>query len=118
MLVKQQSEKNFPVYLQMLQIELIGYTEVRVHDISRVETHSWVLCSHSNMAIEIGSTTDPVGTETTISKEFWYNHPLPNTVAPSFVTCNMNRRYELDVKVGLGYCSKTQGIVWVYPYSA
>ncbi|KAI7650761.1 hypothetical protein KC318_g16198 [Hortaea werneckii] len=33
----------------------------------------------------------------------WRGQPLPNTVAPSFETCNISRHYEVDVRVGLSY---------------
>ena len=38
-----------------------------------------------------------------VDKTLWSQIPLPNTVAPSFETCNLSRYYELKVKVGLGY---------------
>ena len=38
-----------------------------------------------------------------IDKTLWNQIPLPNTVAPSFETCNLSRHYELKIKVGLGY---------------
>lgn len=110
-LVKQLSERAEPVYLQMLQIELIGYTQVRAHDIMRTESNSWVIISISNIGLPLGSPSDVEGTETAISKEFWHKHHLPNTVPPTFVTCNIARRYELEVRVGLGYGSSRQGKV-------
>jgi len=109
--VKQASERTEPVYLQMLQVELSGYTEVRAHDIMRTESTSWIITSMSNLGIPLGSPSDVDGTETEISKEFWYKHPLPNTVAPTFVTCNISRRYELEVRIGLSYGSSYQGKV-------
>lgn len=109
-LVKNLSERTQQVYLQMLQIELIGYTKIRAHDIQRTESNSWIITSMSNMAIPIGSSTDAVGTETPINREYWFGKPLPNTVAPTFEACNISRFYELEVRVGLGYGSYKQGM--------
>ncbi|KAF2276952.1 uncharacterized protein EI97DRAFT_304073 [Westerdykella ornata] len=108
-LVKNMSGREKNVYLQMLQIELIGYTKVRAHEVQRTESNSWIIASFSNMAIPIGSPNDAVGTETPINPEYWSDSPLPNTVAPTFNTCNISRFYELEVRVGLGYGSYKHG---------
>ncbi|KAF2638482.1 hypothetical protein P280DRAFT_551582 [Massarina eburnea CBS 473.64] len=108
-LIKNMSERSKNIYLQMLQIELIGYTKVRAHEVTRTESNSWILSSLSNMAIPIGSTTDPVGTEIPINPEYWAGNLIPNTVAPSFQACNLSRFYELEVRVGLGYGSYKHG---------
>lgn len=108
-LVKQLNERNDPVFLQMLQIELVGYTHVRAHELTRTESNSWIIASFSNMAIPIGAPSDVAGTETPINPEYWSGKPLPNTVSPSFDTCNISRYYELEVRVGLGYGSYKHG---------
>lgn len=96
----------------MLQIELIGYTHVRAHDLTRSESSSWVIMSQSNMNIPLGDPSDPIGKEWKVPSRYWENIPLPNTVAPSFDTCNISRTYELEVRVGLahGGSSKSKSI--------
>ena len=108
-LVKNMSDRTKNVYLQMLQIELIGYTKVRAHEVSRNESNSWIVASFSNMAIPLGDAKDAVGTEVPINPEYWSGKPLPNTVCPSFQTCNLERFYELEVRIGLGYGSYKHG---------
>ncbi|CAI6339458.1 unnamed protein product [Periconia digitata] len=108
-LVKNMGERSKNIYLQMLQIELIGYTKVRAHEVTRTESNSWLLASMSNMAIPIGSPTDAVGTEVPINQEYWSDKLIPNTVAPSFQACNLSRSYEIEVRVGLGYGSYNHG---------
>jgi hypothetical protein len=120
------SERTKNVYLQMLQIELIGYTKVRAHEVcisppllhkpqltshqvTRTESNSWILASMSNMAIPIGSITDAIGTEIPINPEYWSGTPVPDSVAPTFQACNLSREYELEVRVGLGYGSYKHG---------
>jgi len=109
LLIKNVSEREKNAYLQMLQIELIGYTKVRAHEVQRTESNSWIISSFSNMNIPLGSPSDPVGTEIPINPEYWSDKPLANTVAPSFTTCNLSRFYELEVRVGLGYGSYKHG---------
>ena len=102
-LVQKLSESSSAVFLSMLQIELIGYTHVRAHDLNRTESSSWVIMTQSNMKIPLGDSSDPVGKEWKVSSSFWDNIKLPNTVAPSFDTCNISRTYELEVRVGLSH---------------
>ena len=100
-LVQRLNASTDTVSLQVLQIELIGYTNVRAHDLTRTESGTWVLTSQSNMNIPIGNSGDPSNKEWKIPARFWDNIRLPNTVAPSFDTCNISRSYELDIRVGM-----------------
>ena len=109
LLIKNMSGRTKNIYLQMLQVELIGYTKVRAHDVARTESNSWILCSFSNMAIPIGSPTDPLETEVPVNPEYWSGKVIPNTVPPTFTTCNLSRFYELEVRVGIGYGSYKHG---------
>ncbi|KAF2470922.1 arrestin [Lindgomyces ingoldianus] len=108
-LLKNMSPRIKNVYLQMLQIELIGYTKVTAHGVERTESNSWIVASFSNMNIPLGNPMDPVGTEVPINPEYWSGKPLPNTICPTFQTCNLQRYYELEVRVGLGYGSYKHG---------
>lgn len=85
----------------MLQIELISYTKILAHDLTRMESGTWVIMSRSNMGIPLGKPGDPAGTDWTIDSKLWSSFALPNSVAPSFETCNIERTYELEVRVGL-----------------
>jgi hypothetical protein len=91
------------VFLVSLQVHLFGSTEVRAQDVVRTETSTWVLMSLNGLSIPIITGSDEVRKETTVDNALWDGIPLPNTVAPSFHTCNLTRRYELEVRVGLGY---------------
>ncbi|KAF2664206.1 hypothetical protein BT63DRAFT_103317 [Microthyrium microscopicum] len=95
-LIKQQSPRSGPLYLKTFQIELVGHT-------------NWVLNSASNLHYTIGIETDAEGAETELTRELWAGHTLPDAVCPSFVTCNIERYYELVVSVGLSYGSTIPG---------
>ncbi|KAK4982037.1 hypothetical protein LTR66_009522 [Elasticomyces elasticus] len=84
------------IHVDSLQIQLIGYTHVRAHDVHRTEANGWTIMTKSKLGIPIGSVTDVVGTETVLNNGLWRGKPLPNTVAPSFETCNLSRTYELE----------------------
>ena len=91
------------VYLMSLQVHLIGSTEVRAQEVMRVETSTWLLMSFNGLGIPICNPNDKLRTETVVDNQLWNQIPLPNTVAPSFHTCNLTRKYEMEVRVGLAY---------------
>lgn len=111
-LIKKLSASTKPIYLQTVHIELVGYTHIRAHDLRRIESGSWVITSISNLAKQLGKPDDAVQTEYPIDNVYWKAQPLPNTVAPSFDTCNISRRYELDIRIGLtsGSSSSEKGV--------
>lgn len=102
-LIKKLNSSQEVVYVQSLQIMLIGYTRVKAHEFERTESNSWVTISKSNINIKIGNVGDPEGTETLLDDKSWRGIPLPNTVAPSFETCNISRKYQIDIRIGLSY---------------
>ena len=51
----------------------------------------------------LNNPTDKSQREWKLPPRLWDNLPLPNTIAPSFDTCNISRRYELEVRVGLAH---------------
>lgn len=108
-ILKRLNSSSDPVYLQSLQVSLNANTKVRAHDVFRTEQNSWIIMSKSNMGMLIGSKADPEGTEVVINDSLWRGQILPNTVAPSFETCNIARSYFLDVRVGLSCSGPTHG---------
>ncbi|KAI1189409.1 hypothetical protein F5B17DRAFT_428514 [Nemania serpens] len=104
------------VHLTALEIALVGYTHVRVANLEKVERTTWVVLSALNLSIALGPPTDPVDTEFEVPNTLWASQRLPNTVAPSFRTCNLMRRYELEVKLSLswglpGIAKSTSGLL-------
>ncbi|KAL0942178.1 arrestin [Colletotrichum truncatum] len=91
------------VYLTSIQIELIGKTHVRCHDLFNTEVSRWVVVTQTGLSTPLldEPTSDDLTHESVIPDELWRNIPLPNTVAPSFVACNLQRHYELDIQLGL-----------------
>ncbi|KAI2467005.1 hypothetical protein F4781DRAFT_403583 [Annulohypoxylon bovei var. microspora] len=94
------------VYLTSLEIALIGYTQVRVESLENTEVTAFPIFStphHSPPIALFGSPSDPVDTEFEIPRSLWAERRLPNTVAPSFRTCNLARRYEIQMKITLSW---------------
>lgn len=100
-LVHRLDNASTTIYLSMLQIELISTTHVRAHDLKRAEVTSWIIMSQANMNMPLGDLTNKENREWKIPSYLWDKLPLPDTVAPTFETCNLSRKYELEVRVGL-----------------
>lgn len=105
LLISKQNDSPDTIFLQMLQIELIGYTFVRAHDYTRQESTSWMLMSLSDLQMPCGGSQTSAPKEMEVNRALWDGLPLPNTVAPTFETCNLSRQYILEIKVGLAYGS-------------
>ncbi|EON97021.1 putative arrestin-like protein [Phaeoacremonium minimum UCRPA7] len=91
------------LYLTSLQIDLVGMTHVRCQDLINTETTRWVVTSRAGLAIPLCPPDDPIGAETVIPDTLWRDQPLPNTVMPSFITCNLSRSYQLELKLGVSW---------------
>jgi hypothetical protein len=108
-LVEKLNDSAATVCLKMLQIELIGYTHIRAMDLDRQETMTWVLTSQANMNMPLGNPSEKGGKEWKVPSRLWDDFPIPNTVCPSFQACNISRRYELEVRIGLAHAD-TNGV--------
>ncbi|KAI1331866.1 hypothetical protein F5Y16DRAFT_359447 [Xylariaceae sp. FL0255] len=91
------------VYITALEVVLVGYTQVRVQNLENIRRTVWVIVSTTKLSIELGKSTDAVDTEFEIPKTLWENRRLHNTIAPTFKTCNVSRRYELEVRLSLSW---------------
>ena len=102
-LVRKLNETNEIVYLKTFQIVLIGYTKIKAHDLERVEKSSWVICSLANLQTPLGNSNTPANKDVELDSKMWSQKTLPNTVSPTFETCNLSRYYELEISLGLVY---------------
>ncbi len=115
-LITKQNETPAIIYLQTLSIMLIGYTIIRAHELRRQETGGWVIKSLANIHKPISNPVSGAGGKVfEIDPKLWSQLPLPNTVCPSFETCNISRHYELEVKVGLSWGS-SKNINVLHPF--
>ncbi|KAI1140588.1 hypothetical protein F5Y05DRAFT_322924 [Hypoxylon sp. FL0543] len=94
------------VYLTGIEVMLIGFTQVRVHNLENTEVTNFPIVSIPQISPPIAlfdSPTNPVDTEFEVPKTLWANRRLPNTVAPSFRTCNLARHYSIQVLLTLSW---------------
>ncbi|KAK7215550.1 hypothetical protein V2G26_003553 [Clonostachys chloroleuca] len=92
------------VFLVSFEMILHGITEVRCHNIYNRRVNKWVVASNAQLNVPLTSSPDDeVGKETILPDDLWKDMALPNTVSPSFVSCNLVRRYELEIKLGVAW---------------
>lgn len=101
-MVEKTSESSASFYLSVLQIELIGHTNVRAQGLNRTETNSWIVLSKTNINEALQRSADSPNSFH-VPSTFWDNLPLPNVIIPSFHTCNISRKYEIEIRVGISH---------------
>ena len=113
-LITKKNDTPATIYLQSLSISLIGYTQVRAHELRRQEGSHWVIASLANVHKPLSNTPSVDGSKVIeIDQQLWNQLALPNVVCPSFETCNITRHYEVEVKVGLSWgSSKHINVSW------
>ncbi|CRK36353.1 hypothetical protein BN1723_004219, partial [Verticillium longisporum] len=110
LIAKKLVPSNEQVYLTSLQIELVGTMTLRAHDLNYKHPSRWTIVHQVNLNTPLlqNPATDEVGVESVVPDDVWRHVSLPNTVAPSFATCNLQRTYELELKVGLSWGAPTR----------
>lgn len=104
LVAKKKAASAQPVYLTSMLIEVIGRTEVRCFDTVDATTNRFIVLSNNRLRIPLTKTSDDaVGSEVQIPDDLWRNVPLPNTISPSFTTCNVTRRYRIELKLGVSW---------------
>ncbi|KZZ91120.1 arrestin [Moelleriella libera RCEF 2490] len=112
LIAKKLAESPEQLNLVSFQMDLIGITEVRSHNIYNRKMNRWVVASNTDLNIPLTSGPNaPVGSELVLPDTMWKERPLPNTVAPSFVTCNLSRRYEVELKLGICWGKAKSGFI-------
>jgi hypothetical protein len=92
------------IYLVSFQMDLIGTTHMRCHELANKDMNRWVVVAQTGLSIPLTQgPTDEMGTEFVVPDDVWKNVPLPNNITPSFTTCNLMRTYDLELRLGLSW---------------
>lgn len=97
LIVKKLVNNPQQVFLTSLQMDLIGTTTLSAHGQVLRKNNRWIIASNPQLEIPLITPTAEVGAEIVVPDEIWSQKPLPNTVAPSFTSCNISRRYEIQI---------------------
>lgn len=89
--------------VRSIQIHLFTYTEIRAH--GQVKTIRGVVpvLNLGNLGVPFGEDESPVDMALEADSGIWRGVCLPDTVPPSFRTCNIWRSYQLEIVLGLSH---------------
>lgn len=96
------NEFAYSLYLQSFQMLLVGYTDIKAKGppLTNTQISCWTIQSMSNLGLPVLRYSESVGTEKYIDRSLWEGEALPDTIVPSFDSCGLARRYELDISMG------------------
>ncbi|KAF2441514.1 hypothetical protein P171DRAFT_446392 [Karstenula rhodostoma CBS 690.94] len=97
---KRLNNSRHSLYLSSFQLLLFGYTDILAGSASRGQMSCWTLQSLSNLDRELPLDDDP-DIECDIDPALWREKCVPETAVPTFDACNMGRRYEVEILLGL-----------------
>lgn len=103
LILNNQAQNAPPLIMWSLHIELIAHTYLRAGNMWREEPQSLMLLSRERLGIPIESIGKAAAGEVVVDDSLWRGLIVPMHLAPTFETCNIRRRYELEVRVGLGH---------------
>lgn len=88
------------MYLQSFQMLLVGYTDIRAGAATHGQMTFWILQSLSNLGLQVFTGADASGTQQHVNSRLWDSVTLDEGIVPDFTTCNLERRYELEILMG------------------
>jgi hypothetical protein len=88
------------LFLQSFQMLLVGYTDIQAGTATHGQMRFWTLQSLSNIGLRVFAASDTSGTQHDVNSRLWDNITLDDSVVPDFATCNIERRYELEILMG------------------
>ncbi|KAF2847219.1 hypothetical protein T440DRAFT_214905 [Plenodomus tracheiphilus IPT5] len=88
------------ILLQSFQMLLVGYTDICVGTTESTQMSSHTIQSLSNLNMAIFPAFEEVGMIHVVDSGLWEGKTLPGFMVPSFESCGLERRYELEVSMG------------------
>ncbi|CAZ80023.1 unnamed protein product [Tuber melanosporum] len=92
-----------PVFIRSLQIHLFAFTGITAHGLGKTDKQIITCLSLMGLQSPIGDDYQAIGKEVEADQALWANAALPDSVPPSFRTCNIRRTYELEIILGLSH---------------
>ncbi|KAJ4358001.1 uncharacterized protein N0V89_002579 [Didymosphaeria variabile] len=87
------------LFLSSFQLLLFAYTDIRAGSASSGQMSCWTIQSLSNLNLRL-ALGDEEG-ECDIDPTLWCDKRVPETAVPNFDACNISRRYEAEILLGL-----------------
>ena len=91
------------IFLQLLEVVLVGSTVTRAHELVREDFSDFILMSMSNLKLPLqGSETKP--NEMQIDPKLWNQIPLPNTVSIGSYIAYSRNAFQQVILHTMYYC--------------
>jgi hypothetical protein len=90
------------IVMRSLQLTLLGTTKITAHELVKDELTNWLLLSVASINVPFGDANAPANMPLEVDPSLWRDICLPDTVPPTFTTCNISRSYQLKIEIGLG----------------
>jgi hypothetical protein len=90
------------IVMRSLQLTLLGTTKITAHELVKEEFTNWLLLSVASLNVPFGQVNSPANMPLEVDPSLWRDICLPDTVPPTFTTCNISRSYQLKIEIGLG----------------
>lgn len=94
-LITKLNESPATIFLQLLEIVLVGTTITRAHELVREDTGNFIVMSMSNLKLPLQA-SEKSPNELPIDPKFWNQIPLPNTVSNLLVFVLINPSCTVD----------------------
>jgi hypothetical protein len=98
--VTQLNSTSHDLHLQSFQMLLFGYTDIKIGTSIRTEMSCFTVVSRSNLDLRICGANSDIGIDYEVDAHLWAGKELPSDVVPSFDSCGLSRRYEVEVLMG------------------
>ena len=76
------NDSSGTIFLQLIEIVLVGITTTRAHELQREDVHNFIIMSLSNLKVPLQA-PERSPNEMTINPSLWNQIPLPSTVSNS-----------------------------------
>lgn len=100
-LINKINDYTSTVFLRSLQIRLRAYTQIRAHALTKTVSGLVPVFSKMELSYAIGQGSKFGEGEIEVEPGIWSAASLPETIAPSFRTCNITRFYEMEITIGV-----------------
>lgn len=92
--------------MRSLQITLLTTTHITAHELVKDEFSSVLLLSIADIRVPFGDENSMPNVGLEADANMWRGRTLPDTVSPTFTTCNISRTYSLQIDIGLSVMSR------------
>lgn len=89
------------VVIRSLQIMLLATTHISAHELVKDEFTELCLLSVADLRMQLGDANSPPNVPLEVDASMWRGKYLPETLSPTFSTCNISRAYQLKIEIGL-----------------